>query len=111
MVGSLADAHGVALSGLAIAVSILVSYGQLRSSSDQFERTMSRSSDQFEHTMRHNIYSDIVNGMASDSVGVQVGFRSAGLASTYRTPPTMTTLRVGAVCGKCGSNVGSLHRG
>lgn len=30
------------------------------------------SADQFEQTMRHNAYSDIVSGMASSSVGVQV---------------------------------------
>ncbi|MFC7494315.1 MULTISPECIES: pentapeptide repeat-containing protein [unclassified Nocardioides] len=51
----------IAVSTLTILATIVFSALQLKSSSDQFERTL-----------KANQYSDIVDGLASDSVGVQV---------------------------------------
>jgi hypothetical protein len=51
----------IGVSTVTIVATVVFSYLQLRSSADQFERTV-----------KVNQYSDIVDGLASDSVGVQV---------------------------------------
>ncbi len=62
----------VIFSMVGIVASILYSYLQLQESSEQFDKNLQASSRQFDRTMRENQYADIVDGLASSSVAVQV---------------------------------------
>lgn len=62
----------VGLSAIGLGVTIWISQGQLNTSREQFDDNQQASALQFERTLRQNQYSDIVGGMASSSVAVQV---------------------------------------
>ncbi len=62
----------VGLSAIGLGVTIWISQGQLNTSREQFDDNQRASALQFERTLRQNQYSDIVGGMASSSVAVQV---------------------------------------
>ena len=62
----------IVASAVTIVVTIVLAAVQLHNSSEQFDRTVRQSSEQFDRTARQSQYSDIVAGLASSSVGVQV---------------------------------------
>ena len=62
----------IVASAVTIVVTIVLAAIQLHNSSEQFDRTVRQSSEQFDRTARQSQYSDIVAGLASSSVGVQV---------------------------------------